>query len=68
MTKEGARKLAMKIEEQGYQTELRSYHQWDNLQTAHYDLLVTDHVTGYTMVIESPEDWGERERLSELYS
>jgi len=54
-------KLAQQVRQHGYQCHIRG---WENS----YDLLVTDHVTGYTMTIESPEDWEEREGLSKLYS
>ncbi len=58
-----ARKLAKQIESQGYQTNLRGY-----VGSSVVSLYVTDRLTGYTMAIESPADWAERERLAEVYS
>jgi len=59
-----AQELAKKIEKQGgYQTYLTGY-----VSSKIIGVRVVDHVTGYTMHIDSPEEWAERERLSRLYS
>ncbi len=63
MTKKEARKLAKEIESQGYTAKLHGYIGSDIVI-----LRVTDHTTGYTMIIESPEDWADRCREAELYN
>ena len=63
MNQKEARELAKEIKWQGYQVHLCGY-----VGSSVISLMVTDHVTGYTMTIESPEAWAERERLAEVYS
>ncbi|MHA1289415.1 MAG: hypothetical protein ACTSPB_18660, partial [Candidatus Thorarchaeota archaeon] len=63
MNMKEASKLAKEIESQGYQANLTGY-----IGSKVVDIKVIDHITGYTMTIESPEEWEERERLSKLYS
>lgn len=63
MNQKEARKLAKEIESKGYQANLCGY-----VGSKVVSIKVVDHVTGYTMTIDSPEDWAERERLSRLYS
>ena len=62
MNRQQACKLANKIRAEGYTVGIRDYN------GAPYVIIVRDHVTGYTMLIESPADWAERERLEKVYS
>ena len=62
MTKEEARKLADEIEEMGYQAEVRAYYYWEDLQSARYDVIITNHHTGHTMVINSSKEWQKEDQ------
>ena len=55
MTKAEARKVEKQIESEGYQVTSCRYY-----GPGSYSLVVVDHVTGYTIVIGSAQDWAAR--------